>query len=273
MAQRDIGNLRTRLSWEDSGAKRSLTGFRDDLRGLKSEMNAARSAGRQYSNSLKGLRQQSDILNRTYRTQEQRVRELYRRYRESSRVKGEDAKQTQNLKRQYNNATAQMNRTERQLEQVTDAIKEQTNPWRRLSRNMDTAGQRMQTVGRSMSSAGRAMTMRVTTPLLGVAGAAIKVGMDFEEGMSQVQAVSGASASELEALEEQARKMGSETRYSATEAASGMEFLARAGFEVNEITESMPGLLDLAASANMDLGRAADITSKQNCSVVEKSAA
>lgn len=49
MAQRDVGNLRTRLSWDDQGAQRGLTGIRDDLRGLKSEMNVAKSAGRQYS--------------------------------------------------------------------------------------------------------------------------------------------------------------------------------------------------------------------------------
>lgn len=261
MAQRDVGNLRTRLSWEDNGAKRSLTGFRDDLRGLKSEMNAARSQGRQYSNSLKGLRQQSDILNRTYKTQQERVRELRRRYEESRRVKGEDAKQTQNLSRQYNNAVAQMNRTEGQLKDVTRAIEDQVNPWKRLGRNMDTAGQRMQSFGRGMSSVGRTMTMRVTTPILGLAGAAIKVASDFEEGMSKVQAVSGATAEEMEKLEEQAKEMGETTRFSATEAASGQEFLARAGFEANQIISAMPGLLDLAASSNMDLGRAADIAS------------
>src|SRR5690625_107206 len=119
----------------------------------------------------------------------------------------------------------------------------------------------LQTFGRGMTSFGRGMTMRVTTPILGAGAAALKVGMDFESGMSEVQAISGATGEQLEQLEEQARTLGSETRYSATEAANGMSFLARAGFEVNEITAAMPGLLDLAASSNMDLGRAADIAS------------
>jgi hypothetical protein len=51
MATRDVGNLRTRLSWEDNGTKRSLTGFRDDLKNLKSEMNATKSRGKEFANS------------------------------------------------------------------------------------------------------------------------------------------------------------------------------------------------------------------------------
>src|SRR5699024_4654661 len=65
----------------------------------------------------------------------------------------------------------------------------------------------------------------------------------------------------MESLKEQARELGSTTRFSATEASEGMSFLAQAGYETNQIMDAMPGLLDLAASSNMDLGRAADIAS------------
>src|SRR5690606_12499336 len=97
MATKEVGNLRTRLSWEDEGTTRSLTRFKEDLRGLKSEMRTITSQGNEYRNSLKGLRQQSDLLTRQYKTQEERVKELRNRYEESVRVKGEDAKQTRNL--------------------------------------------------------------------------------------------------------------------------------------------------------------------------------
>ena len=59
MAQRDIGTLRTRLSFEGDDVNKSLEGFRRDLRGLRSEMNLARSKGREYTQSLKGMREQS----------------------------------------------------------------------------------------------------------------------------------------------------------------------------------------------------------------------
>src|SRR5699024_4902744 len=65
---------------------------------------------------------------------------------------------------------------------------------------------------------------------------------------------------ELEQLEDMAKDLGETTRFSATEASEGMSFLAMAGFETNEILDSMPGLLNLAAAGQLDLGRAADIT-------------
>src|SRR5699024_6404891 len=125
---------------------------------------------------------------------------------------------------------------------------------------MENAGQKMQDVGRGVSDFGKSYSMRVTAPNLGAAGAALKVGMDFEKGMSQVQAISGASGEDLEKMTDLAKEMGSETMFSATEAAGGMEFLAMSGMETNEIIETMPGLLDLAASSGMELARAADIT-------------
>ena len=65
MAVRDVGNLRTRLSFEDQGTMSSLQRFRQDLTGLRSEMQYLTSQGREYANSLKGLKQQQDILNRS----------------------------------------------------------------------------------------------------------------------------------------------------------------------------------------------------------------
>lgn len=94
----------------------------------------------------------------------------------------------------------------------------------------------------------------------GVGAASIKVGMDFEKGMSQVKAISGATEKEMAKLTSTAKELGATTQFSAAEAAAGMKFLAMAGYEANEITKSMPGLLDLAAAGQMDLARAADVT-------------
>lgn len=84
---------------------------------------------------------------------------------------------------------------------------------------------------------------------------------EFSQSLSGVLAVTQATQEQFESLEEQARLLGATTIFSASEAASGMEFLGRAGFEANEIISAMPGLLDLAAAGQLDLGRAADITS------------
>jgi len=257
---KDVGNLRTRLSFEKTGES-NLTELRRDLRGIQSEMNNFRASSRAYRTSIKGMRQESDILTRRLQVQRERVAELKRRYDEAKRTTGENSARTRDLATQYNNAQAQMKRTEQQLERLNRMIRIQESRWTQLGQHLDTAGKKMQEVGRGLTSFGRAYSMRVTAPIVGAGLAALKVGMDFEEGMSKVQAISGATGQDLELLRNQARELGETTRFSATEAASGMEFLAMAGWETQEILSGMPGLLDLAASSNMDLGRAADIAS------------
>jgi len=84
---------------------------------------------------------------------------------------------------------------------------------------------------------------------------------DFESSMAEARAVTGATNSQFIELTATARELGRTTKFSATEAASGIVFLGRAGFETTEIVSAMPSVLDLAAAATLDLGRAADITS------------
>lgn len=88
---------------------------------------------------------------------------------------------------------------------------------------------------------------------------AVKTGMDFEAQMSRVKAISGATGEEFAKLKEQAKQLGANTAFSATEAAEGMENLASAGFSTSEIIAAMPGMLDLAASSGEDLASSADI--------------
>ena len=122
-----------------------------------------------------------------------------------------------------------------------------------------TAGTRITALGGAMTSTGTTLTKGVTMPLLGVATAAVKVSTDFEAQMSRVKAISGATGEDFTKLREQAKQLGATTSFSAKEAAEGMENLASAGFDTNQIMAAMPGLLDLAASDSLDLGTAADI--------------
>lgn len=89
----------------------------------------------------------------------------------------------------------------------------------------------------------------------------IKLGIDFDKTMSKVGAVSNASAEDLAKLRAQARELGATTEWSASEAASGMTYLAMAGFKTNDMLKAMPGMLSLASAGAVDLGTAADISS------------
>lgn len=92
-------------------------------------------------------------------------------------------------------------------------------------------------------------------------GRVIREVAQFEDAMLGLAAVSGATASQMEDLERQARTLGATSMFSAEQAGNAQRFLAQAGFEVNEILEATPGLLDLAAAGQLDLARAADIAS------------
>ncbi|MFG2404285.1 phage tail tape measure protein [Streptomyces brevispora] len=92
-------------------------------------------------------------------------------------------------------------------------------------------------------------------------GGTVGLSANFEAGMNAVKAVTQATTKEFKSLEDQARYLGATTKYTATQAAEGMKFLGMTGYKTKEILAAMPSTLDLAAAANMDLGRAADIVS------------
>lgn len=123
----------------------------------------------------------------------------------------------------------------------------------------NNASSRLKKIGDGLTKVGDKLTTHVSLPLLAVGGVALKTGMDFEAEMSRVKAISGATGDEFKLLEDQALSLGQSTAFSASECAEGMENLASAGFSVNEITEAMPGLLDLAASSGEDLASSSEI--------------
>ena len=86
-----------------------------------------------------------------------------------------------------------------------------------------------------------------------------QVGADFEAGMSQVAAVSGASGAELEQLTAKAKQLGAETKFTAAEAAEALNYMAMAGWKTEEMLAGIDGVLDLAAASGADLGTTSDI--------------
>ncbi|MCM0648629.1 phage tail tape measure protein [Clostridium swellfunianum] len=123
----------------------------------------------------------------------------------------------------------------------------------------ESGGKRIKALGSSITTVGTTLTKGFTLPIVGAGAAATKVFVDFESQMSRVKAISGAAGADFKKLNDEAKRLGASTAFSAKEAAEGMENLASAGFSVNEIMDAMPGMLDLAASGGTDLAVAADI--------------
>lgn len=161
---------------------------------------------------------------------------------------------------QYRAFQREIIETESKLKHFESQLESSRTKLEKYGEAMQKAGGRLKDVGDRTTEIGKDLSMKVTTPLLGVGTAAVMVGAEFEQSMSKVSALSGATGDDLERLEGQARELGKTTVFSATQAAEAQAFLAMAGYKVNEILDSMPGLLNLAAAGQMDLGRAADIT-------------
>ena len=102
-----------------------------------------------------------------------------------------------------------------------------------------TTAEKIQGVGGALTTIGGTLTRNVTLPLVGAGAAALTVAANFDEGMSKVQAISGATGEDLEKLRDKAREMGSKTKFSATEAADAMSYMAMAGWKTGEMLDGM----------------------------------
>lgn len=128
-----------------------------------------------------------------------------------------------------------------------------------LDKQLNETGKRFWKSGNSMIRTGSTLTKALTLPIVGIGAAAIKVGIDFEESMSQVKAVTGASVSEMEQLEKAARDAGAKTSKSASEAADALGYMGLAGWDVQQSIEGLMPVLRLSEAGQMDLARASDL--------------
>ena len=123
---------------------------------------------------------------------------------------------------------------------------------------IDEAGKKMEAFGDSVTSAGQKI-MPASMAVAGLGAAAVKTAADFDSGMSKVAAISGATGDDLDALREKAREMGAKTKFSASEAASAMEYMAMAGWKTEDMLGGIEGIMSLAAASGEDLATTSDI--------------
>ena len=130
---------------------------------------------------------------------------------------------------------------------------------RDLDKGLGQARRKFKNFGKETKRLGKDLSIGITAPLGAIGVTSFQVAADFEAGMAKVKAVSGATASEFAALESEALRLGSSTKFTATEVAGLQESFARLGFtsgEINQVTEST---LALAQAADADLARAAEV--------------
>ena len=134
-----------------------------------------------------------------------------------------------------------------------------------LNKAMDEIGKTddkfrgLKSTGEALSSVGAGLTAGVTAPVMALGASVVKTQMNFQDAMANVQALSGATGSELKMLEDTAKQMGESTVFSASECADALGYMALAGWDANQSAAGLPGVLNLAAASGMELAQASDL--------------
>ena len=180
------------------------------------------------------------------------LREVTKRQREMSKQSASLRKAGQNVEH-LDHEYAQLGRT-------LDELRRKQQRFERAQRAANQVGRSFNRAASDIGRVARGAAIGVTA-LGGALYKPVMIAAEFEQNMDRVGAVARATEAELAAMTATARELGASTSWSASDAADGMQYLAMAGFDVNEIIAAMPGMLDLATAGAIELGDAADIAS------------
>ncbi len=166
---------------------------------------------------------------------------------------------------QYDALQREIIETERNLRDLENQANQSATALQKIS----ATGEKLKTVGDNISSAGEKL-LPVTAGVTALGTAAVSTAANFESSMSQVQAtmgitkdsmseVNGESVNTMDTLSALAKKMGSETAFSASECAEALNYLALAGYDTQQMCDTLPTVLNLAAAGGIDLASASDM--------------
>ena len=155
---------------------------------------------------------------------------------------------------QYDALQREIAETEQELRRLEEQAQQTNNSMQTISQ----VGESFQAVGGKITAAGQAL-MPLSLAAAGVGAAAIKITADFDEAMSKVSAISGATGDDFDKLRAKAREMGAETKFSATESAQAFTYMAMAGWDTEKMLNGISGVMSLAAADGLDLATTSDI--------------
>lgn len=143
-------------------------------------------------------------------------------------------------------------------EQSLKSLEEQADKSHTALVKMTEIGNKLEEAGSTIEGVGNKI-MPISAAVAGMGAAAVKTASDFDSAMSKVAAVSGATGDEFQALRDKAREMGSKTKFSASEAAEAMNYMAMAGWKTEDMLNGIEGIMNLAAASGEELGLTSDI--------------
>ena len=218
------------------------------LKGVNGEIRTTQSQLRDVNNLLKLDPGNTELLAQKHRLLADAVRETKEKL-ETLKAAAEQANEAlakgEITQEQYDGLQREIIETEERLK----SLEEQANQSAVAVQKIAAVGEDLKNLGDKISGVGTTLTKTVTTPIVGLGTVAVKTAADFDTAMSQVGAVSGATGKDLDALRDKAREMGSKTKFSASEAAEAMNYMAMAGWKTSDMLSGIEGIMNLAAAS------------------------
>lgn len=249
MADR-IKGITIEIGGDTTGLDKALSGTNKEIRNTQSQLKDVERLLKLDPSNTELLKQKQKLLADAVGETKDKLNAL----KDAERQVEEQFKQGKISQEQYEALKREIIATEEQLKSLETQAEKSNITLQKIGE----LGGKFQEVGGKITETGKAF-LPVTAAVAGIGAAAVKTTADFDSAMSNVSAISGATGEDFDRLRDKAREMGAETKFSASEAADAMSYMAMAGWKTEDMLGGISGIMNLAAASGADLATTSDI--------------
>lgn len=250
MASTKVRGITIELGADTTGLSKGLTQINKEIGSTQKQLKDVERLLKMDPHNTELMEQKQRLLNERVGETKTKLEAL----KEAQRQVGEELKKTGEGQEQYDALTREIVACENELKN----LQKEANSSSIALQKIGAAGESMKELGGKISSAGQAL-MPLSTAAAAAGAGIIKTTADFDAAMSKVAAVSGAAGADFDALRDKAREMGETTKFSASESAEAMNYMAMAGWKTEDMLNGISGIMNLAAASGEDLATTSDI--------------
>lgn len=222
-------------------------------------LDAAEKAARALSETMDDAGGEAETLRSTISKQEDTLQQLKQRYVDVATEQGETSDEARELARQIQDLSSELHENKTKLSDAEYAADKLDNSLEEVESSAKKADDGFTMFKATLANLAADAIMRAVDGIKNLAGNVIELGQNFTSTMSEVSAISGATGEDFEKLEACAREYGATTVFSAINAAEALKYMSLAGWDADQSTSALGGVLNLAAASGMELGAASDM--------------
>lgn len=222
-------------------------------------LDAAEKAARALSETMDDAGGEAETLRSTISKQEDTLQQLKQRYVDVATEQGETSDEARELARQIQDLSSELHENKTKLSDAEYAADKLDNSLEEVESSAKKADDGFTMFKATLANLAADTIMRAVDGIKNLVGNVIELGQNFTSTMSEVSAISGATGEDFEKLEACAREYGATTVFSASNAAEALKYMSLAGWDADQSTSALGGVLNLAAASGMELGAASDM--------------